>query len=198
VTVPGILQALEPVVQAFEALGVSYHIGGSIASSAHGIARATLDIDLVADLADHHVGQLLQRLQDAYYIDEDAVRDAVRRRSSFNIIHFESMLKLDVFVLKPQPYSQVSFARARMQAIDETDSSSRFFVASPEDVILHKLDWFLQGGGVSERQWNDVLGVIKVQRSSLDYEYLMRWAEELGLSGTLFRALEDAGESRLL
>lgn len=150
----------------------------------------------MADLADHHVSPLVRRLHDAYYIEEDVVRDAVRRRSSFNIIHFESMLKLDVFVLKREPYSEVSFARARIQTIEETGTSSSFFVASPEDVIPHKLNCFQQRGGVAERQWSDVLGVIKVQRSALDYEYLSRWANELGLSDVLHRALEDAGQSK--
>ncbi len=102
---PGILQALEPVVQAFEELGIRYQIGGSVASSAYGIARATLDVDLLADLNELHIHSLVHALHNAYYIDEDRVRDAVLRRASFNVIHLETMIKVDVFVLKSRPQS---------------------------------------------------------------------------------------------
>lgn len=190
---PLILQALAPVVQAFQKLGISYHIGGSVASSAYGIARATLDVDLVADLSEHRIEPLVQCLQELYYIDEDRVRDAVRRRSSFNIIHLASMIKVDVFVLKSRPYDRIAFSRARIEHIDEAKPDQGYRIASPEDVILSKLDWFRQGEGVSERQWNDILGVLKVQRDSLDMQYLWQWAAELELSDLLQRAMLDAG-----
>jgi hypothetical protein len=194
VNAPSILQALEPVVQAFEALGIGYQIGGSIASSAYGIARATLDVDLVADLNGNQIRPLVDRLLDAYYVDEERVRDAVARRSSFNVIHLESMLKIDVFVLKSRLYDRVAFARARMQNLGEAElPRHHYYVASPEDVILNKLDWYRQGGCVSERQWNDVLGILKVQQYSLDIEYMQRWADALGLSDLLLRALRDSG-----
>jgi hypothetical protein len=190
---PGILQALEPVVEAFEGLGIRYQIGGSVASSAYGIARATLDVDLVADLNELPIHSFVEALRDAYYIDEDRVSDAVRRRSSFNVIHLATMIKIDVFVLKSRPYDRVAFGRARMENLGEDEATRRYYVASPEDVILNKLDWYRQGGGVSERQWNDVLGILKVQQSSLDREYLRHWAEELGLPDLLQRALQDSG-----
>lgn len=190
---PVILQALNPVVRAFQELGITYHIGGSVASSAYGIARATLDVDLVADLPEQRIGPLVQRLQEAFYVDEDRVRDAVRRRSSFNIIHLESMIKVDVFVLKGRPYDRVAFARGRMECIDEAQPGQEYKIASPEDVIISKLDWSRQGEGVSERQWNDVLGILKVQQRSLDMQYLGQWAGELGLSDLLQQAMLDAG-----
>jgi hypothetical protein len=174
-------------------LGISYHIGGSVASSAYGIARATLDVDLVADLSENRIEPLVQRLQESYYIDEGRVRDAVSRRSSFNIIHLASMIKVDVFVLKSRPYDRIAFSRARMEHIDEAQPDQGYRIASPEDVILSKLDWFRQGEGFSERQWNDVLGILKVQRGSLDMQYLRQWAAELELSDLLQRAMLDAG-----
>lgn len=192
---PEILQALEPVIRSFEALQIGYQIGGSVASSAYGVARATLDVDLVADLNAHHIGPLVEYLQGDYYVDEDRVRDAVARRSSFNLIHLESMLKVDVFVLKSRAYDRVAFARARLENLAEGEGTRRYRISSPEDVILNKLDWYLQGGCVSERQWNDVLGVLKVQQSSLDSEYLRCWAGALGLEDLLLRALQDAGVS---
>jgi hypothetical protein len=192
---PEILQALEPVIRSFEALQIGYQIGGSVASSAYGVARATLDVDLVADLNAHQIGPLVECLQGNYYVDEDRVRDAVARRSSFNLIHLESMLKVDVFVLKSRAYDRVAFARARLESLEEGEGTRRYRISSPEDVILNKLDWYLQGGCVSERQWNDVLGVLKVQQSSLDSEYLQCWAGALGLRDLLLRALQDAGVS---
>lgn len=188
-----IFEALEAVVRAFDALGVRYQIGGSIASSAYGIARATLDVDLVADISENQIRPFIDLIRDGYYVDEDRVRDAVATRSSFNIIHLESMIKVDVFILKPHPYDQAAFARARLENLEEGESSRQHYLASPEDVILNKLEWYRQGGCASERQWNDVLGVLKVQQSSLDLEYIRRWAEALDLVILLSNALRDAG-----
>ncbi len=185
--------ALEPVIEAFEALGIRYRIGGSVASSAYGIARATLDVDLVADLKENHVRPLVDLLREGYYIDEDRVRDAVARRSSFNIVHLGSMIKVDVFVLTSRPYDQAAFARARLEKLVENESGREHYLTTPEDVILNKLDWYRQGGEVSERHWNDVLGVLKVQQASLDLPYLRHWAAMLGVTDLLLRALADAG-----
>jgi hypothetical protein len=193
VTGGGIFQALEPVTETFDALGIRYHIGGSVASSAYGIARATLDIDLVADVKEDHVRALFDRLHNEYYIDEERVRDAVSRRSSFNAVHLESMVKVDVFVLKSRPYDQTAFGRARLEKLEEGASVRQHYLASPEDVILNKLDWYRQGNCVSERQWNDVLGVLKVQQSALDKEYIRQWSATLGLTDLLVRAMADAG-----
>lgn len=191
-TAGDLFQAMEPVIEAFDGLGIRYRIGGSVASSAYGIARATLDIDLVADLEENHIGPLVDRLREGYYIDEERVRDAVARRSSFNLVHLGSMIKVDVFVLKPSPYDQAAFARARLERLAE-GSAREHYLTSPEDVILNKLDWYRQGGGVSERQWNDVLGVLKVQGTSLELHYLHFWAATLGLTELLSRALAEAG-----
>jgi hypothetical protein len=191
-----IFEALDAVVQAFDDLGIRYQIGGSVASSAYGIARATLVVDLVADIGENQINPLIDRIHSSYYVDEDRVRNAIARRSSFNIIHLESMIKVDVFILKLHPYDQAAFARARLENLEEGESSRRHYLSSPEDVILNKLGWYRQGGCVSERQWNDILGVLKVQQSSLDREYLRRWAEELNLVDLLSRAFNDAGIER--
>jgi hypothetical protein len=190
-----ISQALDPVIQALENLGIPYQIVGSIASSAYGIARATLDVDLTADISDRQVRPFVERLQDTYYIDGDRVRDAVARRSSFNAIHLQSMVKVDVFTLKSEAYDLAAFARRRIEDLGEDVASRPLFIASPEDVILYKLDWFQQGGRASERQWSDVLGVLKVQQTSLDAKYMHQWAEALGLTELLLHALHEAGTS---
>ncbi len=190
---PAILLALEPVTDALEALGIAYQITGSVASSAYGIARATLDVDIVADLREQHVSDLIMRLQKHYYVDEERVQDAVRRRSSFNAIHLSTMLKVDVFILKGRSYDQVAFGRSRKDTIVESENARRFALASPEDLILNKLEWYRQGGEVSERQWRDVVGIFKVQRQELDADYLRRWAADLGLAELLQRAAREAG-----
>ena len=103
-------------------------------------------------------------------------------------------IKIDIFILKPTSYDQEAFQRRRKDTLDE-EQGLEFYLASPEDIILSKLEWYRMGGGVSERQWNDVLGVLKVQQGNLDITYLQRWAKELGLADLLTQACHDAGIS---
>jgi len=190
---PDILTATEPVAEAFEKLGVLYYIGGSIASSAYGMPRATMDVDMVSVLKPEHVRPLVQLLQSAYYIDENMILDAIKRQSSFNIIHLETMLKIDVFISKNAPYDIETLKRRRKDTLDEDQATADFYLASPEDIVLNKLIWIRLSGGISDRQWNDVLGVLKVQENSLDKKYLRHWASELKVEDLLKKAFQDAG-----
>lgn len=183
--------ALEPVVRAFEELGIVYYIGGSVASSIYGIARATMDIDLVSNLRLNQVSSLVRKLQSAFYIDESMIIDAIKTRSSFNLIHLETMLKIDVFILKEKEYYKKSFERIRRDNLSEEEDSIQVSLCSAEDIMLHKLEWYKLGGGTSENQWKDILGVIKVQGELLDKEYLHKWAADLGVSDLLFKALNE-------
>ena len=187
-----ILQVIEPVIQAFEQLDVPYYIGGSVTSSIHGIPRSTVDVDLVADVHPQHVRPLVKILESVYYIDEEMILEAIQRQASFNLIHLETMLKIDIFVLKDTPYHQEAFHRKQKDTQDE-EQGLEFYLASAEDIILLKLEWFRMGGEVSEKQWNDVLGVLKVQNTVLDMDYLRHWAAELNLTALFKQALEDAG-----
>lgn len=189
--VPDILAAITPIVEALEELGVPYHIGGSVASSLYGLPRLTIDVDLVADLHLGHVRPLVKSLQTIYYIDEEMVRDAISRRSSFNIIHQDTILKVDVFIPKSRLFDQEELRRAQQEVLLEGTRS--FNVASPEGTILNKLEWYRMGGEVSDRQWNDILGVLKVQGTDLDMNYLQKWAASLNVIDLLERALVDAG-----
>lgn len=186
-----ILAAITPIVKAFEQLEITYHIGGSVASSAYGFIRATIDADLVAELRMEHVRPLVKQLEADYYIDADAVRDAIRRRSSFNAIHLDTMMKFTVFIPKTRPFDQEELRRVRQAALVE--GTRPFYMASPEGTILNKLEWYRMGGEVSDGQWNDILGVLKVQATALDMAYLQRWARALQVTDLLERALVDAG-----
>ena len=188
-----LVAALRPVADALDALGVRYYLGGSVASSAHGVARASLDADIVAELEPDHVDPLVIHLTSEYYIPIDRLRSAVAARSSCNFIHLATMFKIDVFVSKGRPFDRHAAERARLQALDETPDSSRFPVASPEDTVLAKLEWFRLGGETSERQWWDVVGVLRVTHDA-DREYLRRWAASLEVADLLERAFADLAD----
>lgn len=192
---PDILTATRPVVKAFEQLGIRYFIGGSIASSAYGIARSTMDVDIVADMHQKDARSFAGMLASAYYVDETMIVDAIRRRSSFNMIHLATMLKIDVFIFKGTAYDNQVLQRVRKDTLDQ-DQADEFCLVSPEDIILEKLRWFRSGGEVSDRQWRDVLGVITVQQAHLDRHYLETWAAEIGVSDLLEKALGDAKTGR--
>lgn len=191
-TAPDLLAALEPVVTALDDLGVEYSVVGSVASSAYGIARSTLDADIVANLSASSVDELVTRLETDYYVDLDAARDAVRRRSMFNVIHLATMIKVDIYVLSSRDFDRSSFARRVARALPDAEGARSYHLDTPEDTILHKLEWYRAGGEVSDRQWADIVGVIAVQGDTLDRTYLDRWAADLGVSELLERAWHDA------
>lgn len=184
---PEALRVALEVVGVLEELGISYHLAGSYASSIHGIPRQTQDIDLVVDLDDASVTALLERLPDNYYRDLESAREAVRRRASFNLIHLASGVKLDLFIVGAEPYDREELSRSREVRLPSAPDC-RLFVKSAEDTILRKLQWFRLGGETSDRQWGDVLGVVRSQGQALDLEYLKRWAKALGLEDLLKRA----------
>jgi len=180
------------VVEALEALGAPYLIVGSLASAIHGVARSTLDADLVADLRAEHAEPLARALSQGFYVDVEAIQEALRRRGSFNVVHLETAFKVDVFVCGDRPYDREQLRRRTPQVVGEKPERAAYF-ATAEDTVLSKLEWYRLGGGVSQRQWGDVLGVLKVQRGRLDQAYLQKWAEELDVVDLLERALAEAG-----
>lgn len=189
-TPPELRAALDPVLRSLRDLRVRHYVGGSIASSAHGVPRASIDADVVAELQPAHESGFVSALRDDYYVPEARVRDAIARRASFNVIHLATMLKVDVFVSKGRPFDRRAMERARQAPGAGEDAPLP--LASPEDTVLAKLEWYRRGGETSERQWADVLGVLRVGRSELDRGYLAAGAEELGVGDLLQRALQDA------
>ena len=180
------------VTETLEQLGVPYLVGGSLASSLHGTPRATQDADLVADLRIQHIPALVAALEEAFYVDAEMIRDAIERHSSFNVIHLRTMFKIDVFILKDDPASRQEMERRQVyRVLDEPRRD--LVIASPEDIIVQKLYWYQLGTGVSDRQWNDVLGVMKTQGGQLDMPYLTRTAALLNVEDLLQRACRDAG-----
>jgi hypothetical protein len=187
-----IFQVTRRVAAALDAAGVRYFLGGSVASALYGEARSTRDVDLVAAMLTHQVEPFLAAVGDGFYADATAIRTAVAARCSFNVIHLETMVKVDIFIFKADPFGRSQFARRTPRQLSPDDPTS-IYVASAEDTVLAKLQWYREGGGVSDRQWNDVLGVLKVQAATLDRAYLEEWARELALTDLLRRAFDDAG-----
>ncbi len=187
---PEAFEASLPLIEVLEELHVDYLVGGSLASSYHGTPRSTQDVDLVADLKPAHVPLLIGRLEDRYYMDRGRMLKAVRARTSFNVIFLRTMFKIDVFLLENDPLMRQEMRRR--QRVDIA-GGARIEVASAEDTVLQKLAWYRKGGDTSSRQWDDVLGVLKVQRKEIDLAYLRRWAPHLEVEDLLARALSDAG-----
>jgi hypothetical protein len=186
----GALATLAAVAHALEAAGARFLVGGSLASSLQGIPRSTLDVDLVADLGTGQVAVFVAARGPSIYADAERIRDGVARRASFNVVDLTNGYKADVYLTAEDPFDRSQFARRQFV---EVEGGLILPFASPEDVVLQKLRWFRLGGGVSERQWLDALGVLKVQGNRLDREYLQRWAAKLELERLLARAEEEAG-----
>ena len=181
------------IARILERLGVRYCIGGSVASSVYGEIRTTFDVDVVADLGPDDVEALVAAVESEFHVVVETVDRAIRDRSSFNLIHEEMLVKADVFVPPDDPVFREQLERSRRVAL-RPDSGSEVELASPEDVIIDKLRWYEKGGRVSDRQWRDVLGVLKVQRDKLDWVYSERAAASLDVSELLARARSEAGD----
>ena len=188
------LEVTLTVARVLEKLQIQYLLGGSLASSLHGVPRSTADADLVVDLEARHIRPLVEAFSASFYIDEERVADAVRRRVSFNIIHLQTLTKVDLFVLRAEPFAQMEMERRQRINLPGA-GGGELSVATAEDTILQKLAWFRFGGGISERQWNDILGVLKVKRGKLDLPYLEHWVAELELGDLLRRARDESREN---
>ena len=180
------------LTQSFDALDIEYMIGGSLASSVHGIYRYTNDVDIVADMREEHIAQFVAALQNQFYVDDEMIRDAIQERSSFNVIYLDGMIKADIFIRQNSAWVDMEWSRRRMEKLGPGDAPSAY-IASAEDMILQKLRWFRMGGGVSDRQWGDITGMLKVRQPTLDYVYLKEWAAHLDLTGLLAQAYDDSG-----
>jgi len=186
------LDVVHAVAEVLESLGIRYAVGGSVASGMYGEPRSTHDVDLILDLRLEHVSPLVGAMTESFFIPETAVREALARRSSFQAVHRKLFVKVDLFVCGEGVLDQEQIERRVKRPVAE-DDPRQIFVTSPELILLRKLDWFRMTDETSERQWRDVLGVLKVSGSNLDVAYLRRTAGSLGLGALLERALLEAG-----
>jgi hypothetical protein len=177
------------VADVFDLLGIPYAIGGSVASGVYGNPRATNDADFIADVRPEHVDEFVAHLGEEFYADRDMIADAIGREGSFNLIHYDLGFKVDVFVCGTDAFRVRQLAR---RVRHETEDGRSFDIASPEDTVAAKLRWYRLGGGVSDRQWRDVLEVLAVQQGALDQPYLDATARELGVADLLAKAQEEA------
>jgi hypothetical protein len=171
--------ALRPVVAELERLGVRYYLGGSVAGSSYGYSRMTQDVDVVAELRMEHVKPLVDALRQEHYVNADTVADAVVGRSCFNLIHNKTFFKIDVFASQNRDYNRAAFQRIIFKPLISEDQTTEFFVASAEDVILSKLEWYRLCNEASDRQWTDIVKILAVQQDRVDREYMRKWAAEL-------------------
>ena len=184
------LEVTLKVTRVLEILNIPYFISGSLASTLYGMVRSTQDADIVAEMRSDHVHQFASALLDEFYLDEEMISESIKYNKSFNLIHRESIFKVDVFIPLPSEYLRSQFSRARIHTFTfEEETGAKF--ASPEDTILSKLRWFRSGGEASERQWRDILGVLKANSGMIDIDYLNSWAGELKIADLLQKALKE-------
>jgi len=185
------LIVLARLAQIFNDLRIQYVVGGSMASSVYGIPRATQDVDLMANVKLEHVELLTAALEPEFYVASELIVDAIRQQTSFNVVHLQTMFKADVFVAADNEWSREEMSRARTEVVLPEEALAIRF-SSPEDTILHKLLWYEIGGHESDKQWNDVLGILRIQSNSLDFTYLERWAASLNIDDLLRRSRKEA------
>jgi hypothetical protein len=178
------------VAEALEACGVRYLTGGSLASSMSGEPRSSLDIDLVVALTRATVAPFLASLGDDFYADREAIGRAVDERSSANIIHLPTSMKIDLFIMGGTPLDEEQMGRRRRVRV-ASDPDRFLYVYTPEDILLQKLRWYRLSGSTSERQWRDISGIVRVQNESLDTVQLRHGASILGVSDLLEAALRE-------
>lgn len=171
------------VAAALDAVGADYFVGGSVASSFQGEPRATNDIDMVVALPVRRVAAFAKFLGSEFEVDQDMVKEALGRGGSANIFYLPLVTKIDLFGLGETPFDEAEFARRRRVRVRAT--GEELWLKSPEDSVLRKLLWYRQGGEVSDRQWRDVVEVLRVSGAGMNVAYLDSWAPRLGLVGLL-------------
>jgi hypothetical protein len=185
-------EALARLLEILDRAEIHYYIGGSVASSTHGVPRTTMGVDLVADIKPDQIDELVGALLAEFYADAPMMREALARGRSFNLIHYASAYKFDLFPLRKDDYSRTEFGRRAFTEIRSFGLEPlECAVATAEDTILRKLEWYRAGGETSERQWNDLRGILKVSGPRLDLAYLRHWAPFLKVEDLLARLLAE-------
>ena len=181
------------VVGILERLGIRYHVGGTMASSAHGMYRASADVDFVIDPSADQLQALAEALGPEFYVSRGAMAEALAHRGTFNAIHEETSFKIDFFLKGSSPFDDEELRRSIPQSVG--GAGRTVLLKSAEDTVLRKLDWYRRGGEASERQWQDVVAILSAQRGQLDDPHLDHWAAELGVGDLLERARRQSEDS---
>lgn len=184
-----IARLLHPI---FATLNIAYYITGGVAASVYGDPRTTRDLDLVIELNRDNIDRLVEALETAgFYCPPGAVADIQQGRGSvLSATHMTFVLNADLVLNADSEFDRSKMARRRLEALDEA-GLEQFWIATPEDIVLSKLLWRKQSR--SQKQWTDVLGIMKVQAEGLERDYLTEWAEKLGLIDDLNLAFVEAG-----
>jgi len=183
--------ALRAMLAILDELRLRYFAVGSVASSIHGVARFTNDVDLLVEIDEGAVDRIGTRAEKTFYIDPDEAKRSIRMGRAFNLLHLASASKIDIFPLGHDEFHRSELARAAEQEwVVSGQGSIRLRVASAEDTVLSKLRWYKMGGMVSDRQWSDILGV--ASRVDLDWAYLRAWAPRIGVAELLERVFLEA------
>ena len=173
-----LFELLKKMIDVFEVLEISYLVTGSVASMAYGEPRLTNDIDIVAEIKPQQISAFIGSFpSNEFYISEDMIKEAINRKGQFNIIHPSSGLKVDVIIKQNNDFDKSRFNRK--QDIQPADSYSASF-ASPEDVIIKKMEYYREGG--SEKHLRDITGILKISGDAVDRSYISDWSKRLGLT----------------
>jgi len=177
---------LKSVVENLQQAGIDYVICGSIAASFYGVEHSTQDADIIIDSTEEQLANFLKLLGDAYYVSNDAVLEALKQSTMFNIIDVENAWKADLIIRKKTDFYTEEFHRKRKEKLLGKD----LYILSPEDTILSKLEWAKNSS--SEQQFRDALCVAIIQYDHLDRDYLYKWAKELKVENSLEQLLGKA------
>ena len=182
---------IKKLTDVLDELKIMYAVGGSIASSLYGTVRFTQDADITVKEFRAVAGGLYERLKDEFYLSREAMAEALDSFGSFNAIHLETSFKIDLFIQGPNEFEQQLLRRTKRVRLGNL-AEECFCVVSPEDIVLLKLSWYARSGYVSDRQWDDIRGVLRVQAESLDFQYLEAWSKKLGVAELLQRAISES------
>ena len=181
-------EGLNELTAALTALGIRFLVGGSLASSAHGVLGATCNVDLVARIVPSQAKMLAKALGPHWYTESEMMQ-AIKAGRAFNLIHIPSAMKFDIFPASTD-FHDSELERATLTPL-RIEGAALCPVATSEDALLAKLQWYRDGGEVSDRQWNDIGGLIAIN-DAMDWEYVNSWAARLGVTALLERARADA------
>ncbi len=190
-----LVAALDPVVAALRSLGVRHYVGGSVASTFHGALRSTMDVDLVCEIDEPRIEAFVAACGPDYYVSPAAAREAVRARKCFNLIHLPSSYKIDVFVHRGRRFDETALERAQPASFGPS-ATQPIPVATVEDSMLAKLEWFRLTDETSERQWDDVSKLFRLHGEQLDTAYLRTMADSIGVGDLLGQLLAGGNQPR--